>query len=487
MGGNMIDETEIIELRILQLLESEERWWTIEEIAVLLDLSKATIQKYLGNLKTRIEGFPEEKIMIETSTSKGIYLHRLSSFNLHFLYTDILKELLVFSIFNRFLYENHVSIVKISSENFVSVASLRRKYKIYNTYFEHLNLSIKKDIFSGDERQIRWFFSEFYWQIFKGTEWPFRLIPQPFMKGVIEAIQNFFHMKIIPEVKEEMTYWVTVHCLRHIKGFRVESDSEIQKYSQNNPMFSPFIDILKNLFPNEAKNNDETTPADMEYLFLLLSALPVMEKNSEYSQVVYQAHQKGNTLMYQMTKDWLNFYEEIFGIIDSSSLYHKVEHMLLRIHSFSYLYHMGGDLFFKKSYVKEIIEYHPRFFEKMNMIHDALSKKYEPITQNKAYLMENYALLAMENLAINQFERTVRIGLSFSKGILYEGVVRGKLLSYFSGRYKLEFVGYSEPKEIFITDLPHVAEEEEYTLLSAQTQLTRRDYENIERAILQYI
>lgn len=483
----MIDESEMIELRMLELLESEARWWTIEEIASLLDLSKATIQKYLGYLKTRIETFPKEQIMIETSTSKGIYLHRLASFNVQLLYTQILKEFLVFSIFSSFLYSEYVSIVKVSSENFISAASLRRKYKVYNAYFESLDMVIKKDVFSGDERQIRWFFSEFYWQIFRGTEWPFRLIPQSFMNDVIHTIQNFFDLKLIPEVKEEMGYWVTIHSLRHMKGYRVPEDEEIKKYNLNNPLYGPFIEILKDIFPNEAKNRDEKGPGEMQYLFYLICALPVMERSAEYSQLIYQSHLKGNTVMYQMTCQWLELYQEIFGKITSRETYYKVDNQILRIHSFSYLYHMGEPLFFKKNYVEEIIAYHPRFFEKMYLILDTLKEEFPSITKNRAYLIENYALLAMESLAINQFEKTVRIALSFSKGVLYEAVVREKLLSYFSGKYKLEFVDHIEPKEILITDLPHVLGGINCALVSAQTQLTARDYENIEQMILDYI
>jgi hypothetical protein len=225
----------------------------------------------------------------------------------------------------------------------------------------------------------------------------------------------------------------------------------------------------------------------MQYLFLLLSALPVMERSAEYSQLIYQSHLKGNTVMYQMTREWMELYQEIFGTISTRDTYYKVENKLLRIHSFSYLYRMGAPLFFKKNYVEEIIAYHPRFFEKMDLIHEVLTEKYPSITKNKAYLMENYALLAIEDLAINQFEKTVRIALSFSKGVLYEAVVREKLLSYFSEKYKLEFVDHLEPKEILITDLPHVLGEVNCALVSAQTQLTARDYENIEQTILDYI
>lgn len=484
---SIIDDTEIIELRILELLESDARWWTTEEIASLLGLSKATIQKYLNNLKNRIAAFSNDEVNIETSTSKGILFQRQLSFNVHILYTQILKELLIYSIFNSFLYDEHISIVKVSTENYVSLASVRRKYQTINASFNGLDLSIKKDTFSGDEKQVRWFFSEFYWQIFKGTEWPFRLIPKEFMEDVFEKIQNFFQIELIPEVKEEMLYWITVNSLRHIKGYAVPEDPEIKKYVLNNPLFSPFIEVLKQIFPNEAKNNNPDGPGEMQYLFILLSALPALEKNENYSHLIYEAHKKGQTIMYKMTQEWIHIYEKIFGPIETEEEYYQIENKLLRIHSFCYLYKMGDGILSRENYVNEIIKYHPNFFERISQIYDNLSGKYTQIAENKIYIIENYILLAMEHSSVSQFEKSVRLSLNLSKGVVYEAVVQDELLSYFYGKYKLTFVKNSELKDVLITDLPDMIENIDCTIVSTQLKLTVRDFHNIEEAILGYI
>ena len=85
----------------------------------------------------------------------------------------------------------------------------------------------------------------------------------------------------------------------------------------------------------------------------------------------------------------------------------------------------------------------------------------------------------MEKLEIGQLERTVRIFLCFPKGGFYEVVVKEKLLIHFKGRYKLNLMHY--------TDLSHVGEIEISFLVSSNTQLTKRCYHNIEKAILKYI
>lgn len=93
----------------------------------------------------------------------------------------------------------------------------------------------------------------------------------------------------------------------------------------------------------------------------------------------------------------------------------------------------------------------------------------------------------MEHSSISQFEKSVRLSLNLSKGVVYEAVVQDKLLSYFYGKYKLTFVKNSELKDVLITDLPDMIENIDCTIVSAQLKLTARDFHNIEEAILGYI
>lgn len=70
----MVDESELIELRLLQLLESETKWWTNEELAATLQLSKATTQKYLNRLKLRLENRAEDVRVAINSGKGGVFI-----------------------------------------------------------------------------------------------------------------------------------------------------------------------------------------------------------------------------------------------------------------------------------------------------------------------------------------------------------------------------------------------------------------------------
>lgn len=480
---SMIESTDINELKILQKIDSEDRWWKSEEIAEDLQLSKATVQKYLSALKMRIEAFPEEKVSLQISTSRGIYFSRSADFNLQFIYTDILKELLIFSILDAFIYNEAMPITQVSADNYVSVASIRRKYKTLNNYFDGLDILIKKDTLVGDERQIRWFFSELYWQVFRGVEWPFALIPRDYVENMVETIQNFFGFEIIPEVKEQMMYWIAVNALRHSKGYRVPEDIEIKKFALNHPLFEKFNTILKQIFPSKAKVHDKNIQGELQYLFLLVCALPVLEKNEEFSELVYQSHKNAQTAIYRATQLWLRLYEENFEQISSSHQYHRIEKKLVRIHSFSYLYKMGAAIYPIDNYVNEIFDDHPVFSKKMEQLFTTLQANYPEVVKSKDYLMENYALLSMDELNIDKFEQSITIALSFSEGLIYERVVRERILTHFAGKYKLEFVPYNQVKDLLITDLPQQNTKERHSVISVRARLTERDYHNIEEEI----
>lgn len=152
----MITNYDIVEIYILKLLDQDERWWTIEEIA------KVTAQKYISLTKTRLLAFSEDDVCLEVLTSKGIRLHRKPSFNTHVVYSDILKKQLAFSLIDSTLKYGNLSTVKVALDNFTSVASVHRKYITLNTTLKRVNLSIINNTIVGNEEEIRWFYSEYY-------------------------------------------------------------------------------------------------------------------------------------------------------------------------------------------------------------------------------------------------------------------------------------------------------------------------------------
>lgn len=482
----MFNKAEILELELLKLLDSQNKWWTIGELAQVLKVSKITVQSYLTMLKKRVDLLDLE-IVFETNMSKGIYFHRPYSLNVQAVYASIIKDSLVYSIINTLLYDSDSTSIKLSRDNFVSIATIRRKYNQINNYLQDFDLIIKKGSLIGDERQLRWFYSDFYWQTFRGGEWPFRQIPQSFVEYLLDSMQEAFQMKIVPEVKEEVTYWITINGIRRLKGGRVSEDVEIKKYALNSPLFPEFIKVLRSIFPNESKKNDPSLPAEMQYLFLLISSLPTMEKHGRYKDMIYEAHEVGETIMFKISQEWLETVESIFKEKIPLEIRKHFVHHLLRIHSFSYLYKMGPSFFLKESYMTDFMISHPDFSNKMNEVFEQLSMKYPSLLRNKTYLRERYNLVAFEYFKNSHPNDYIRISLSFSKGNIYESFIQEKLITLFAGKYNIDFVPYTETKEILITDLAYVIEDKQFEIVSVNSNLTLRDIQNIEKLIQKHV
>lgn len=482
----MIDEYEIVELRILQILESEDKWWTIEEMAALLLISKASVQKYVALLKARIETFPIDQIYIEKSTNKGVFLHRALTFNLQYVYTLILKELLTVSCLNALFTRQSVPILQMALNNFSSVASIRRKYYTINQYFVNKNFDIvlSKDTILGNEYQIRWFFSKFYWKIFKGTEWPFPALPRDIVEEKIKKIQSAFNINFDFDMKEEMLYWLVVNWSRYRQGNRVSPNTQIKSYVLHNTLYPRFLNILEQNFPKSfGKDEEAAEESEVQYLFFLIGALPLLEKNKTFNEHVFRAHQRANTNVYKVTQEWLYIYESTFDFLASPIDLRNFQYKLIRIHSYSYLYNIHPHVIFE-DYEEPEITHFPKLKAAIQNLYDSLHILFPDITKNKSYLLENYTRLIIPTINIQQFEKSIRILIRFSKGTLYESIAEEKINTRFNRIYNINFVHNIIEADILITDFSTATSSTDYFTVNVTPKLSKRDFKYIEKTIL---
>lgn len=481
-GAHMIDKNELIELRILQLLDSNDRWWTIEELSRHLALSKATIQKYTTLLKQRIDPFTPEGLAIQKSPSKGILLERSATFNLQKLYTLLLKDSMEYAIVDTFFKRNSLSLIQMSMDNFSSVASVRRKYNRFNQRFQKYNLDIAvlKDALVGNELHIRWFYTKFYWNVFKGTQWPFVNFPRDILEMKIQDIETAFNLHFPSGVKEELFYWIVVNWTRYRLGHRVPFDKELERYSLAHTSFSPFLNVLAQIFPEDARKSQTPDESELYFLFFLISALPFLEKNETFNKKTYHAHQDANTSVYKATLLCLQLFEKNFGPLASAQDQKQLSYGLLRIHSYSYLFKIKTPFLFE-SYDEK--ENYPKFQKTIDHIYEQLHQNFPSVIKNKTYLLEQYTHLFLPYMNVNKFERTILIRLCFSKGNLYERIAQENISARFGKKYNLHFTQNELEKDLLITDLSPLFIENSYISLSVMSRLTARDYHNIEMAI----
>lgn len=479
----VINEYEIIELRILQLLYSQNCWWTIEEISQTLLISKASVQKYLNFLKNRIKNYLKTDIYIDTKPNKGVYLYCSSSFSPHVIYKDILKECLTYSCLNMFFQHKSVPITQMAHKNYSSVASVRRRYKDLNHHLKNFNIYIEHETLAGDEKQVRWFYANFYWTIFKGTEWPFDHLSRKSLDERLITFLKIFKIKLSVELKEQLMYWLAVNYSRYKKGYRVSSDSEIQTFAEKSPLFPTFLSTLEQLFPQETVRSRAEDIHEVYYLYFLIHTLPTPEKSTDFTQILILEHQHADTSIYKITEEWLHLYEYTFGLL-SEKHQDFIKLKLLSIHSFSYLFQIETDFVLSKPQSqKDNKEYPATFLQSIKNMFSTLQHKFPNITRNKKYLIEKYLQLASAITDMHHFAPSVRFFISFSEGNLYEIIAQENLNQKFNKKYKLEFLSSPEKADFYLTDTTQLLRHKDQKIVQVTPDLSERDYEVIEQIL----
>ena len=93
------------EYALLCLLDSEDRYFSCQELARQLGLSERTVYKHLQNLITRLKKISSDELGIVRSTALGIRLQRASWLNVHSIYAKKKKKSLVYDFFHSIFLE----------------------------------------------------------------------------------------------------------------------------------------------------------------------------------------------------------------------------------------------------------------------------------------------------------------------------------------------------------------------------------------------
>lgn len=221
--------------KLLQLLLTDTRIQTAQEIADELKLSKKTVSSYIQDLNVWLENWG---LVIESSP-KGYMLVVPAYISVHELVLNWVKEDIGFQFCTELFFEQIESIETFIEKLYITSAQFYKNTAKVKNWIESANVSFetKPSVrLKGEENQIRYAFFQFFWESFKGSEWPF-----PFSKRVIEElVLHCSHSIGIPVnnlKKEKISYAVAVCLVRAQQGNFVEKES-IENKVLEDKMFS---------------------------------------------------------------------------------------------------------------------------------------------------------------------------------------------------------------------------------------------------------
>ncbi|MBT2731128.1 helix-turn-helix domain-containing protein [Carnobacterium sp. ISL-102] len=158
----LMDSSSLRRLELLELLNGSDEWWIVEEIALWLNCSVRTVKADIFYYNT----FSSNSIKLITSNHHGVKLILPAYFQMESIYQEILADNVNYQLLECLYQEKLESIEDYAEKLFTSTSSIIRSIKQINLFLEEYNLTIQKKPMRiiGSEKQIRYFYSIFFWE-----------------------------------------------------------------------------------------------------------------------------------------------------------------------------------------------------------------------------------------------------------------------------------------------------------------------------------
>ena len=214
--------------RQLELLFEHKRWFHRSELAELLNCTERAVKDDLSHVKS---SFPD---LIFHSSTNGIRIINTDDSNIEMVYHHFFKHSTHFSILEFIFFNECCQAESICKEFYISSSSLYRIISQINKVIKkqfQFEISLTPVQIIGNERDICYFFAQYFSEKYYFLEWPFEDFS-------VEPL-----CKLLALVYKETAFPVNFATQRMLKLLLVTNLYRIK--------FSHFLEVEKNSFNNE--------------------------------------------------------------------------------------------------------------------------------------------------------------------------------------------------------------------------------------------
>ncbi|EJR89810.1 BglG family transcription antiterminator [Bacillus cereus] len=223
------------QIQLLDIIASENRWFTTGELSRELDCSEKTVRK---DVRMIISTLPEEW-QIKSVKGRGIFLHKLDNVSTSMLHSLFIETTLSFQVLKNLFYEQVQTLSELADKLYIHPSSL---YKVLIRVEEELalfKLEIKKRPLKikGWEVQIRLFYYNFFFKLYGMKDWPFSYCKLDDLLGYTDEIKDCSDSHLSPESKQKYTFLLAIIIKRIQQGHIVKIDEQLFLTIKENYMF----------------------------------------------------------------------------------------------------------------------------------------------------------------------------------------------------------------------------------------------------------
>ena len=216
------------QLELLELLFEHKRWFHRSELAELLNCTERAVKDDLSHVRS---AFPD---LIFHSSTNGIRIINTDDSDIEMVYHHFFKHSTHFSILEFIFFNEGCQAESICKEFYISSSSLYRIISQINKVIKkqfQFEISLTPVQIIGNERDICYFFAQYFSEKYYFLEWPFEDFS-------VEPL-----CKLLALVYKETAFPVNFATQRMLKLLLVTNLYRIK--------FSHFLEVEKNSFNNE--------------------------------------------------------------------------------------------------------------------------------------------------------------------------------------------------------------------------------------------
>ncbi|MGX6962811.1 helix-turn-helix domain-containing protein [Vagococcus xieshaowenii] len=230
----LLDNSTRRRLELLEYLSNTSGWVNSNDLATKLEASLRTINSDIQYLKENWSQY----ITIETSKKNGVRLTTPPNSHLQLIYKEIVANSDNFLLLENMFFCPTKNLEDWENDLYTSYSSLYRTSQLITEVVSRHGLELKKAPFhisNKNEINVRYFFINYFNEVYFNQHWPFKLDRQLVTSLAIDIAEAFFgvsHHEIDDIMLVYLAYVLAVSLTRYSQGFIIDDafNSSLEKY-----------------------------------------------------------------------------------------------------------------------------------------------------------------------------------------------------------------------------------------------------------------
>ncbi|HHQ2899448.1 TPA: helix-turn-helix domain-containing protein [Bacillus cereus] len=266
---------------ILNHLVSEDRWFSLNELARNLNCSVKTVQRDLVYLQKKLP----DKWYIKKDKHAGIRLYKpcnSSIENINYLY---IRHTLLFKTLDILMNNKIASNSVLAEKLYIQNKKVKKLLKEVDLYLTQYKLSLKRRPLriSGNNINILLMYHKLYLDAYNTEEWPFEEFNQALYIELLKEVEKIKQTNYCKEAIKEISFFIALYLKRTYRGYSIVLKHwQIKKIEKSND-YPQLNGVIQKIFQ---KYNFQLSTVDITVIISIVNRSKFTYTNQNYIESI---------------------------------------------------------------------------------------------------------------------------------------------------------------------------------------------------------